>query len=78
MITVYTIRSVNKLYIYVGQTNNLQRRVDEHNAGKGRSTKPYAPFVLIFSETHPNRIQSRAREKFLKSGQGKIFLRSLK
>jgi putative endonuclease len=77
MYYVYAIRSTSANYIYVGMTNNLDRRLRQHNNGESRTTKPYRPFVLIYSEIAENRIAARKREKYLKSGIGKEFLRSL-
>jgi putative endonuclease len=41
--TVYAIKSNNRNYIYVGMTNNLERRLKEHNQHENKSTKAYAP-----------------------------------
>jgi putative endonuclease len=59
-------------------TNNINRRLAEHNNGENRSTKAYKPFVLIWKEQFKSRIEARAREKYLKSGIGKEFLKALK
>ena len=75
MITVYAIKSLIKNYIYVGQTDNLQRRLEEHNKGKNRTTKPYKPFKLILREIFKTRIEARKREKYLKSGCGREYLK---
>ncbi len=77
MIVVYAISSVERNYIYVGMTDNLERRLAEHNTGENRSTKAYRPFALIYQETSIDRITARKREKYLKSGVGKEFLKSL-
>jgi len=77
MFYVYAIKSESKNYIYVGLTDNLERRLSEHNSGKNKTTKPYRPFVLIHSENFETRVQAREREKYLKSGIGKDFLRTL-
>ena len=77
MIFVYAIKSVFKNYIYVGMTNDPKRRLIEHNNGENRSTKAYKPFVLIYSAVFPDRITARVKEKYLKSGIGKEFLKSL-
>ncbi|MBL7695740.1 MAG: GIY-YIG nuclease family protein [Ferruginibacter sp.] len=74
---MYAIRSLTRNYIYVGHTNDLKRRLSEHNNGENRSTKAYKPFVLLYSEQVPDRNMARIREKYLKSGIGKEFLRSL-
>ena len=78
MIYVYALKSFNKNYIYVGMTNNIERRMNEHNKGYNKTTKPYKPFILIYSENHENRKQARLREKYFKSGIGKEFLRNIK
>ncbi len=75
--TVYAIKSVKNNSIYVGMTQNLERRLAEHNAGKTQSTKPYIPYVLIFTEQCPNRTQARNRELYWKSGIGKEQLKKL-
>jgi putative endonuclease len=73
---VYAISSVSKNYIYVGMTSNLNERLHRHNAGYEKTTRPYAPFTLIYTETCPSRIEARSREKYWKSGVGKEYLRS--
>ncbi len=77
MIVVYAIRSLNRNYIYVGMTFDLNVRLDRHNKGYERTTKPYRPFSLIYKEEFPDRIKARKKEKYLKSGIGKEFLKSL-
>ncbi|MEO9483248.1 MAG: GIY-YIG nuclease family protein [Ekhidna sp.] len=74
---VYAIKSTSRNYIYVDLTNNLERRLSEHNEGRNRTTKPYRPFVLIHLEKFETRMEARNREKYLKSGIGKDFLKSL-
>jgi putative endonuclease len=76
-ITVYAIKSNNRNYIYVGMSNNLERRLDEHNQRQNKSTKAYAPFTLLYSESFDSRSDARVKEKYLKSGVGKAFLKSL-
>jgi len=78
MFYVYAIKSNIRNYIYVGLTNNIERRITEHNKGENKTTKPYKPFKLIYSEECETREKAREREKYLKSGIGKEFLKSLK
>ncbi len=77
MIFVYAIRSLSRNYIYVGMTNDPERRLTEHNNGENKSTKAYKPFTLIYKEVFPDRTTARVKEKYLKSGIGKEFLKSL-
>jgi len=78
LVYTYAIKSYVRDYIHVGMTNNINRRLAEHNNGENRSTKAYKPFVLIWKEQFKSRIEARAREKYLKSGIGKEFLKTLK
>ena len=74
---VYALKSVARNYIYVGLTDNLERRIKQHNDGKSKTTKAYSPFVLIYSEVCDTRVAARKREVYLKSGVGKSFLKKL-
>ncbi|MGM0944910.1 MAG: GIY-YIG nuclease family protein [Bacteroidota bacterium] len=75
---VYAIKSLERNYIYVGMTDNPERRLQQHNSGKGKATKPFAPFRMIYLEKVGTREQARKREKYLKSGVGKEFLKKIK
>ncbi|MFB3056505.1 MAG: GIY-YIG nuclease family protein [Ignavibacteriaceae bacterium] len=77
MYYVYVISSKTRKYIYVGITNNLSRRIAEHNSGYNKTTRTYRPFKLILSEEFTTRTTAREREKYLKSGIGKEFLKRL-
>jgi len=72
---IYAIKSSFDNRIYVGFTSNLEKRIKEHNQGKTKSTKGFRPWVLIYKETTKTRLEARKREKFLKSGCGKEFLK---
>jgi len=76
MFTVYAISSEVRNYIYVGLTSNLTKRIDFHNNGYEQTTKPYRPFRLIYNQEFPDRPSAREREKYLKTGVGKSFLKS--
>lgn len=77
MHTVYAIKSLNRNYIYVGMTTDLTTRLNYYNRGHNKTTRAYRPFNLIYTEEHSNRPRAREREKYLKSGTGKEFLKSL-
>jgi putative endonuclease len=77
MYYVYAIRSRSRNYIYVGLTDNPDRRIKEHNNKKESTTRPYVPFDVVTIEEHETRIKAREREKYLKSGFGKEYLKSL-
>ena len=78
MYFVYAISSLERNYIYVGLTDNIERRLSEHNSGKNKTTKPYAPFVVIYFEECSSRIEARIKEKYFKSGSGKEKLRTIR
>ncbi|OGH69327.1 MAG: endonuclease [Candidatus Magasanikbacteria bacterium RIFCSPHIGHO2_01_FULL_47_8] len=74
----YAISSLAHNYIYVGISDNPTRRIAQHNKGYERTTKPYAPFKELLIEEFQTRAQAREREKYLKSGVGKEFLKEIK
>lgn len=74
MYTVYIISSLKKDFIYKGFTTDLSDRLYRHNNGYERSTKPYAPFKLIYTEKVATRAEARKREKYLKSTHGRKFI----
>jgi putative endonuclease len=73
---VYVIRS-DEGYQYSGETSDLDRRLREHN-NKELSfwTKRGSNWQLIYFEQHENREEARKREKWLKSGIGREWLKS--
>jgi putative endonuclease len=75
MYFVYVISSTIRDYIYVGLTDNPTRRINQHNSGYERTTRPYRPFVSVFIETYETRLDARIREKYLKSTSGKRWIR---
>ncbi|MCX2838792.1 GIY-YIG nuclease family protein [Salinimicrobium sp. MT39] len=78
MFYVYALSSLKENYIYVGLTSDLNRRFEQHNSGKERTTRKFRPFKLIFSEICSSRTEARIREKYWKSGIGKEKLRKLR
>ncbi len=72
---VYVIRSKKDGRFYVGITANVEKRVLEHNLGRTKSTKRYVPWELFFFETYLDRLKARVREKYLKTGYGKQWIK---
>src|SRR3989344_4576555 len=60
-----SIRLPSKLYI--GLTNNLRKRLSEHNTGQSAFTKSFVPWRLIYYEAFSNASVARARELSLKN-----------
>ncbi len=61
--------------LYTGYTGDLKRRIVEHQGGKVKSTKHYRPIKLIHYEAYSLESDARRREKYLKTTEGKRFLR---
>ena len=74
---VYIIQNIKDKKFYTGITNNLDRRLKEHNKGKNYSTKNRGSFQLVYSEKYFSRNDARKREKFFKSGIGREFRNNL-
>ena len=75
MYFVYVLKSKKDYNLYVGYTNNVRRRVEEHNSGKVRITKYRRPFKLIYLEGYLNQKDATSREKFFKTGWGRTHLK---
>jgi putative endonuclease len=74
---VYILRSKRDNKRYVGFTNNLEKRIAEHNSGKVIATKNRRPPELIYFEGYENKFEAAKREKFFKSGKGREFLKNI-
>lgn len=70
MYYVYILKSLVAGTYYVGSTNNIERRLLEHNSGKTSSLKSKRPLILIYKENFPTQIGARKREKVIKSYKG--------
>jgi putative endonuclease len=63
--------------IYIGMAIDADKRLKEHNAGKSKYTKGLRPWKTLYRELQPDWKAARIRKKYLKSGIGKEFLKSL-
>jgi len=66
MFYLYVLKSKKDGNLYIGSTNDLRRRLSEHNAGRSRSTKSRIPFELRYYEAYFNEVNARKREFSLK------------
>ena len=66
MFYLYVLKSKKDNNIYFGSTNDLRRRLVEHNNGEVKSTKPRRPFELRYYEAYFNENEARKREASLK------------
>ncbi|MBM3165802.1 MAG: GIY-YIG nuclease family protein [Bacteroidetes bacterium] len=76
MFTVYVLYSTKIQKKYTGFTQDLEKRIIQHNLGLlGKYTKGKGPWVLIYSETFQTKIEAIVKEKELKTGKGRDFLK---
>jgi len=63
MYTVYVMRS-SEGYVYIGQTNDINRRLAEHRSGKSKWTKRGSSWELVYSEEYQSRSEAEAKWKY--------------
>jgi len=66
MFYLYILKSKKDDKLYIGSTNDLRRRLSEHNNGKVNSTKTRRPFELRYYESFYKEVDARKREASLK------------
>src|SRR5262245_38419049 len=71
---VYVLESMKDNNMYIGYTNNLKKRIKEHQAGYNFSTEFRRPFKLIYFEGGLDQEDAKRREHYLKTTQGRRFL----
>ena len=76
MFYTYVLKSKIDNKLYVGHTDNLKRRFDEHNKGQEKSTRDRGPFILLYYEACLELDKAIKREKYFKTGFGRRFLKS--
>lgn len=76
MFYTYLLQSKKDKKWYTGCTHNLRERFNLHNRGEILSTKGRGPFTLIYYEACVNKQDAYAREKYLKTGMGKRYLKN--
>ncbi len=75
MFYVYILQSLKDNKLYIGYSSNLKKRFVEHRRGIVSSTKNRRPIVLIYYEAYRSEKDARIREKFLKTGKGREFIK---
>ena len=78
MYYVYILQSESNGELYKGMTENLRRRLNEHNAKKSATfTGGGGPWKLVYYEAFVSKEDARREELFLKSGKGKERIKHL-
>ena len=73
MAFVYVIKSLKDGNFYIGSTDDLNRRIKDHNSGKNRSTKNRRPFKLVYFEQFDTKYQAEKREKLFKNSHSILY-----
>jgi len=75
---VYILYNEKNDKFYIGQTNNIERRLIEHNSGKTNYTSRHnGEWKLVYKEDLSDRTLALKRERFLKNQKSKIFYKKL-
>ena len=74
---VYILQSKKNASLYIGLTDDLKRRFQEHNRGLNFSTKTNRPWRLIHYEAYINEEDAKRREKYLKTSIGSHLLKRM-
>lgn len=72
---VYVLKSMQHDYLYIGSTNELEKRLVRHNSGNVVSTRPYCPFTLEAYVAVKSEDKARELEIYFKGGSGKAILK---
>lgn len=73
---IYVLKSGKDKNFYVGYTENLKSRFEQHKKGRVESTKERRPLEIVYSEACLDKLDAMHREKYLKTYHGKQFLRN--
>jgi len=73
---VYVLQSENDRDLYVGYTDDLKKRLNDHNKGKVPSTKNRTPLKLVYYEACLNQQDATKRENYLKTTWGRRYINS--
>ena len=76
MFFTYVLISKSDKRLYIGFTDDLQKRVEEHHKGAVSSTANRRPLKLIYYEACLNSKDALKREKYFKTGFGRRFLKN--
>ncbi|MBL7072880.1 MAG: GIY-YIG nuclease family protein [Candidatus Omnitrophica bacterium] len=77
MYFVYVLKSLKDDKFYIGFSEDVKRRIKDHNSGKVLSTKDRRPFKLIYYEAHLSKKDALRRENYFKTTKGKTTLKQI-
>jgi len=74
---VYILLNEAKTRTYTGVTDDVKKRLREHNEGKVTSSRPYRPYRVICTEEFKTLSEARQKERFYKSTTGRRRLKEM-
>ncbi len=74
---VYILYSQKLDRYYVGYTNDLDRRISEHNRKKGKYTDNGFPWEIKYVERYHEKKDAAERERFIKSRKSRVYIENL-
>ena len=72
---IYVLKSLSARKSYVGMTDDLGRRLAEHNSAKHFYSKRHIPWSIVHAEKFDTRDDARKREKYFKTAAGRRYLK---
>ena len=78
MYTVYVIYNETANKFYIGQSNDIEKRIELHNSHlfKGYTASFVGKWKLLYREEYITRSEALVREKQLKSFRGREFVKN--
>lgn len=76
MFYTYILRSKKSGKWYTGYTNDIRKRFMKHSLNLSNYTRGRGPFEVIYCEICANEFDAKAREKYLKTGMGRRYLKN--
>jgi putative endonuclease len=77
MFFTYILYSKSKDRYYIGQTNNLEKRLTRHNNKEVRSTKYGVPWLIVYHQAFDIRLEAMKHERYLKSLKNRVALQKI-
>ncbi len=74
---VYILLNEAKTRTYIGVTDDVEKRLKEHNTGRVKSSNPYRLYKIIHTESFETLSEARQREKFYKSTTGRRRIKEM-
>ena len=74
---VYILLNETKTRTYTGVADDVEKRLNEHNTGRVKSSRPYRPYKIFYTESFATLSEARQKEKFYKSTTGRRRLKEM-